>query len=246
MRGDGEGEPHVHPAGVALDRRVEEPLDLGEGDDLVELAADLAPAHAEDGAVEEDVLPAGELRVEAGADLEQRCRPGPSISARPAVGSVIRGQDLEQGALAGAVAADDARPPRPGRSRSDRSRDGLEQARGGLRRPSARDRPQRRRGQLRTGAPAACPGRSPGHRRAGSASSVARSGSRRRSSAPPRRHAGRLEHIGERALQPPEVEEPADSRTRWPTATEAISGRRRRRRCRAGPSGSPRPPRPSG
>ena len=38
VRGDREREPHVHPARVALHRRVEEPLDLGELDDLVELA----------------------------------------------------------------------------------------------------------------------------------------------------------------------------------------------------------------
>ena len=44
VRRHGEGQPHVHAAGVALDRRVEELLDLGEGDDLVELAADLAAA----------------------------------------------------------------------------------------------------------------------------------------------------------------------------------------------------------
>ncbi len=39
VRRDGERQAHVHAAGVALDRRVEEFLDLGEGDDLVELAA---------------------------------------------------------------------------------------------------------------------------------------------------------------------------------------------------------------
>ena len=72
MRRDGERQPHVHAARVALDRRVEELLDLGEGDDLVELAADLGPAHAEDRAVEEDVLAAGQLGMESGADLEQR------------------------------------------------------------------------------------------------------------------------------------------------------------------------------
>ena len=38
MGGHGEGQAHVHAAGVALDRRVEELLDLGELDDLVELA----------------------------------------------------------------------------------------------------------------------------------------------------------------------------------------------------------------
>ncbi len=39
--GDGEREPHVHAARVALDRGVEEPLDAGEVDDGVELAVDL-------------------------------------------------------------------------------------------------------------------------------------------------------------------------------------------------------------
>ena len=38
VRGHGERQPHVHAAGIVLDRRVEELLDLGEGDDLVELA----------------------------------------------------------------------------------------------------------------------------------------------------------------------------------------------------------------
>ena len=51
MRRDGEGQPHIHAARIALDRRIEEPLDLGEGDDLVELAADLGARHAEDRAV---------------------------------------------------------------------------------------------------------------------------------------------------------------------------------------------------
>ena len=37
VRGHGEREPHVHAARVVLHRRVEELLDLGELDDLVEL-----------------------------------------------------------------------------------------------------------------------------------------------------------------------------------------------------------------
>ena len=45
---DRERQPDVHAARVPLHRRVEEPLDLGEGDDLVELAVDLPAAHAED------------------------------------------------------------------------------------------------------------------------------------------------------------------------------------------------------
>ena len=39
MRGNGEGQPKIHPARVALHRRVDESFDLGEVDDLVELLA---------------------------------------------------------------------------------------------------------------------------------------------------------------------------------------------------------------
>ena len=89
VRGDGEREAQLHAARVALDGRVDEPLDLGELDDLVELALDLPPLHAEDRAVEEDVLAARQLGMEARADLEQRADAAPH--ARLAgVGSVMR------------------------------------------------------------------------------------------------------------------------------------------------------------
>ena len=44
MRRDREGQPHIHAAAVALDRRVEKLFDLGEGDDLVEFARNLRVA----------------------------------------------------------------------------------------------------------------------------------------------------------------------------------------------------------
>ena len=78
-----ERQPDVHPAGVPLDRRVEELADLGELDDLVELPPHLPAGHAEDRAVEEDVLPAGQLRVEAGARLRAGCRPDRAAEPRP-------------------------------------------------------------------------------------------------------------------------------------------------------------------
>ena len=81
--GDGEGQADVHAAGVVLDGRVEELLDFGEGDDLVELAVDLGALHAEDRAVEIDVLAAGELGMEAGADLEQRADAAVDVGVRP-------------------------------------------------------------------------------------------------------------------------------------------------------------------
>ncbi len=104
--GDGEGEPHLHAARIALDRGVDEFLYAREIDDLVELAIDLLLPHAEDGAVQVDVLAAGQLGVEAGADLQQAGDPaadfGPSAAR---LGN--SGENLEQGRLAGPVAPDD-------------------------------------------------------------------------------------------------------------------------------------------
>ena len=53
------------------------------------MRVDLGSAHAEDRAVQVDVLPAGQLGMEAGADLEQRADPAVQIGI-PWVGSVIR------------------------------------------------------------------------------------------------------------------------------------------------------------
>ena len=69
--GDGEAEPHEHARRVVLDRRVDELLEPGELDDVVEAGGDLLLRQPEDGAVEEDVLAAAELGMEAGAELEQ-------------------------------------------------------------------------------------------------------------------------------------------------------------------------------
>src|SRR5262249_31354579 len=93
----------------------QELLELGEGDDLVEFAVDLGLPHAEDDAVEIDVLAAGELGVESGADLQERGEP----AAEP---GGTRGrfddpaEDLQEGGLAGPLAADDSddlAPPDP-------------------------------------------------------------------------------------------------------------------------------------
>ena len=48
------------------------------------------PAHAEDRAVQEDVLAPRQLGVEARADLEQRADAAPDRAPRPSVGSVMR------------------------------------------------------------------------------------------------------------------------------------------------------------
>ena len=105
--GDGERQPHVHAGRVALDGRVDELLDPGEVHDFVEFAPDLVAAHAEDGAVEVDVLAPGQLGVEASADLEQAGDAPLHLDPSARRGGDAA-QDLEQRALAGAVAPDHA------------------------------------------------------------------------------------------------------------------------------------------
>ena len=102
----GEGEPHEHAAGIALDGRFQEGFDLGEVDDLVELAADLGHPHAEDGAVEKDVLPPRKLRMKARADFQQRAHASAN-AGRPTRGPGDAAEDLQQGRLSGPVATDD-------------------------------------------------------------------------------------------------------------------------------------------
>ena len=100
-----EGEPHVHAARVALHRRVEEPLDLGERDDLVELARRSPrcrmPRIAPFRKMFSRPVSSG---MEAGADLQQRPDAAVDLGAARRSGSVIARQDLEQRALARAVA----------------------------------------------------------------------------------------------------------------------------------------------
>ena len=105
--GDGEGEAHIHAAAVALDGGVEKALDLGEGDNLIELAGDLRARHAEDGTVEVDVLPTAELGMESGADLKQTGDPAPQLDAAGG-GLGDAGKYLQQRGFARAVATDDA------------------------------------------------------------------------------------------------------------------------------------------
>ena len=107
MGRDGERQAQPHPRGVALQRRVEEPLHPGEGGDLVEARADVAAGHAEDRPAEEHVLSPGELVVEARADVEQRTETAADAGDAGRRRRDPR-EDPEQRGLARTVAADDA------------------------------------------------------------------------------------------------------------------------------------------
>src|SRR5215469_8422662 len=105
MCGHSEGEANVHAARIMLHGRVDEFLDLGEGDDFIEFSSNLALAHAQDCAVNEDVLPPGEFGMEAGADFEEAA--DAAVNFRPASsGSGDAGKNFQESGFAGAIPAD--------------------------------------------------------------------------------------------------------------------------------------------
>ena len=62
---------------------VDEPLELGELDDVVEALLDVVALEPEHRGVHVDVLATGELGMEAGAELEQRGEPPPHPDDAP-------------------------------------------------------------------------------------------------------------------------------------------------------------------
>ena len=114
-------------------------LDLGERDDLVELAVDLGLRHAEDRAVEVDVLAAGQLGVKAGADLQQRGDPAAEPDA-PVGRLGDPAEDLQQRPLAAPL-----RPMMPTTSPGRTSNETSRSAQNVLGRRVRPRRPQRRR-----------------------------------------------------------------------------------------------------
>src|SRR5258708_39720940 len=103
---DREGEADEHSARIEFDRLVDELPDVGESGDLVGAALHLGMAEAHDRAVEEDVLPARELRVEAAAQLEQRGDAAGHPHLTRCGGQDSR-EDLEERALAAPIPPDD-------------------------------------------------------------------------------------------------------------------------------------------
>ena len=106
VSGHGEGQAHVHAAGVALHRRVQKLLHPREVHDGVEVPPNLRLAHPKDGAVQIDVLPPRQLGVKARPDLQQTGDAPPEGHA-PRRGLRDAAQDLEQRGLARTVASDD-------------------------------------------------------------------------------------------------------------------------------------------
>ncbi len=107
VHGHAESEAHVHARRVHLHGAVDESAELGELQDGRQALPDLRRAETEDRGVQHGVVAAGELRVEAGPELEDRSDV-PARLQRAAGGAGHAAEKLEQGALPGAVLADDA------------------------------------------------------------------------------------------------------------------------------------------
>ena len=107
VHGDREGETDVHAGRVELDLGVDEVADAGELEDVVEVRLGLVAAESEHRCVEEDVLPAREVGVEARTEFEQG-RDAPAAATAPGRGLDDPADDLQQRALAGAVVTDEA------------------------------------------------------------------------------------------------------------------------------------------
>ena len=107
VHGDREAEPHVHAGRVELHRAVDELLQLGEVHDGVEDLVHVALGHPHQRTVQVDVLPAGQVLLEAGTQLQQPGQLAPH--GHLAIRGLQHAADaLEQGRLARAVAAQDA------------------------------------------------------------------------------------------------------------------------------------------
>src|ERR1051326_1872421 len=72
MRSDSECKAHVHAARIMLHWSIYESLDFGEGNYLIKLVLDFCLLHPQDGAIQIDILAAGELAMKSRAYLQQR------------------------------------------------------------------------------------------------------------------------------------------------------------------------------
>ena len=107
MDRDRKPEAHVHARRIGLHGRVDELAQLGELDDLVEPLLNLPFGEAEHDAVDEHVLAAGDFRMKAGAELDERR--DAAVDAHDAAGRLRdAGDELQRRALARSVPADDA------------------------------------------------------------------------------------------------------------------------------------------
>ena len=105
--GHRECQPGIHAAGIVLDRLVDEFADIGKAGNVIETIGNLLVFQPQHRCVHEHVLAASELRVEAGAEFQQRCHPALGLDG--SLGRVQCTADhLQQRGFPGTIATNDA------------------------------------------------------------------------------------------------------------------------------------------
>src|SRR5437773_2210354 len=90
-----------------LDRCIDKFCDLGERNNLIELSRDFVAPHAENRAVEVDILTTSQFGMEPGADFQQRSDAPPHVYVADGWPGDTR-KDFQQRTLARAVPTDNA------------------------------------------------------------------------------------------------------------------------------------------
>src|SRR5437867_6659225 len=98
MCGDAKGQSDVHDGGVMFPRGIDEPLNFSERDDLLKPPLNLSLLHAQEGAVQVDILATGVFRMEPGSDLQQGADASVELG-EPGRGLGDASEDFEQCAL---------------------------------------------------------------------------------------------------------------------------------------------------
>ena len=101
---DAEGEAHAHAVGVGAQRHRQIIAEFGELRDLIHLGLHLLDGLAQEETADDDVVVAGDLRVHAHAQVEDR-RDAPAHVRGAAGGLIDAGEQAQQRGLAGAVMA---------------------------------------------------------------------------------------------------------------------------------------------
>ena len=107
MGGNRKGQPNVHSARIVFHRGIQQTATFGKLHDLIEFARDFPARHAQDCAIEEDILPAREFRMKAGPDFKQAADPAANLRL-PFRWFCDARQDLQQRRFAGPVSPNDA------------------------------------------------------------------------------------------------------------------------------------------
>ena len=100
-------QPHRHARAVGLDRLIDVIADVGKRDDVGQQGVDARAAQAQNRTIDVDVFTPGQVGVEARTQLQQR-RHAAVGEHRTRAGRQYAGNDLQQGAFAAAIQADDA------------------------------------------------------------------------------------------------------------------------------------------